>query len=151
MLLRRLLLPGLCALALAAPATAQDPQVDPGSPAGTEYQLPIDRAREEAGGRSGGSSGSGGSTSSEAPLFGAGVESEKPTSGNRKSGTESDPATTADVEPDTQTSTPETARAQASAPDDGAGALVAIGAGAGGVLLLGGLAGLALRRRTVRR
>jgi len=154
MLMRPLTLSLLCGLALIAPAHAQDPQVDPGSPAGTEYQLPVDRAREEAGG--GGPDGSGGSqdggTSTEAPLFGAGVEQEKKTSsGTRKSGSDSDPATTAGVEPDPGTSTPETVRAQAPAPDSGGSGLVAIAGGAAGVLLLGGLVGLAWRRRTVRR
>lgn len=75
-------LAALAAIAFAAPApvaaaakaphapAAQAPQVDPNSPAGTEYQLPVDRAREQAGG--GGSGGSTG-TSSKSPLFGQGV------------------------------------------------------------------------------
>lgn len=94
------LLTGLCALAFAAPAQAQDVQVDPGSPAGVEYQLPIDRAREEAGGVAGEMDGS----SDEAPLFGKGVESGQPTTPKKKTsakaGTDSDPATTAEVEAD---------------------------------------------------
>jgi hypothetical protein len=153
--LLRLLLPCLCTFALVTPAAAQDPQVDPGSPAGTEYQLPVERAREEAGGGSSGSSGSGGGsngsdsgTPGEAPLFGAGVEGEKQSSANAKSGTDSDPATTADVEQDGGTSAEQTVRAQAPAPDDAGAAIVAIAGGAAGVLLLGGLAGLAWRRRS---
>ena len=169
--MRPLLLAGLCALALSAPA--QDPQVAPGSPAGTEYQLPVDRAREEAGGgsggesggRPGGSDGSGGSRgagpSGEAPLFGAGV-GEKPTTGapSAKSAAHSKPTikagtkpdrgpTKAGAKPERGSSVPATVRAQAPAPDGGGG-LVAVGVGAGGVLLLGGLAGLAWRRRTAR-
>lgn len=132
------------------PAGAQDPQVDPGSPAGTEYQLPTDRARAEASG--GGGSTDDGSADSEAagnaPLFGEGVAAER-TSFAQNPGTDSDPATTAEVEADLGTSTPETVRAQAPAPDGGGG-LIAIAGGAGGVLLLGGLAGLALRRRSLR-
>lgn len=162
MLLWRLLLASMCALLLAAPAAAQDPQVDPDSPAGREYELPIDRAREQAGAGSSRPSGAGGSDvggASDAPLFGAGVEPEKPTSGSARSGsarsgTAGDPATTAGVEPDAQAtaqaSALESVRAQAPAPDGGGSALVAIGAGGGGVLLLGGLAGLTWRRRTVK-
>jgi len=150
MRLRARLLTCLCALALIAPASAsaQDPQVDPSSPAGTEYQLPVDRARDEANGTSNRSRGGAGG---EAPLFGTGVESRtKTASKNAKSGTDSDPATVAGVEPDAGTRTPETVRAQAPAPDDGGSGLVAIGGGAAAVLLVGGLAGLAWRRRTVR-
>lgn len=150
-MLLRVLAPCLCTLALVTPAAAQDPQVGPGSPAGTEYQLPVERAREEAGGGSsgsgGGSTGSDSGTPGEAPLFGAGVESRKQSSANAKSGTDSDPATTADVEPDGGTGAEQTLRAQAPAPDDDGGAIVAIAGGTAGVLLLGGLAGLAWRRR----
>lgn len=137
-------------LALAAPAQGQDPRVDPDSPAGTEYELPLDRAREEAGasGVAGGSSSSGGGTG-EAPLFGEGVEATSQTAKSQAGrGTDSDPSTVAGVEPDDAAGTPETVRAQAAAPDGGGGGLVAVGAGAGGVLLLGGLAGLLWRRRS---
>jgi hypothetical protein len=154
-MVRRLLLAWLGALALSLaliePAAAIDaPQVDPDSPAGTEYQLPTDRAREEASG--GGPSRSGGTTG-QAPLFGAGVEpsksnaAEMPSSGSRAG----KPPTSAGEQPDLGTSTPETVRAQAQAPDGGGSGLVAMGGGAAGVLLLGGLAGLALRRRSMRR
>jgi hypothetical protein len=156
MILRPHLLTCLCALALVAfvaPAQAQDPQVDPGSPAGTEYQLPIDRAREEAGRGSGGPVASpGGSATSEAPLFGAGVEGRKSGSGagKQKSGdSDSDPRTQKGVEPN-RGRTPETVRSGASAPASGGSVLVAIGGGAAGVLLLGGIAGLALRRSSTR-
>jgi hypothetical protein len=132
----------------AAPARAQDPQVDPDSPAGTEYQLPTDSAREAA--RSG--AGSRGSDGGEAPLFGEGVDEQKPpTSSDRKSGSDSDPATTGAIEADPAPGTRATVRAQAPAPDGGGGGALAIGAIAGGVLLIGGLAGLAWRRRTVGR
>jgi len=158
MLRRPLLLTFLFALALVLSAQAQDPQVDPGSPAGTEYQLPVDRAREEAGGGAGGDRGPGGSQDDGAgagpPLFGAGVEADQKQkqtgSGSNKSGTDNDPATVGEVERDLGTATPETVRAQAPAPDHGGSGLVAIGGGAAGVLLLGGLAGLAWRRRSMR-
>jgi len=157
MILRPQLLTCLCALALVAfvaPAQAQDPQVDPGSPAGTEYQLPIDRAREEAGRGSGGPVASpGGSATSEAPLFGAGVEGRRSGqgAGKQKSGDSgSNPRTQKDVEPTRIGRTPEIVRSGASAPASGGSVLVAIGGGAAGVLLLGGIAGLALRRSSTR-
>lgn len=139
--LRNLLLMSLFVLAFAAPATAQEPQVDPGSPAGIEYQLPVDRARDEAGGSS-----RSGRDSREAPLFGAGVESKKRSASAARSGTDSDPSTTGDGERDDDAGTTEAVRAQVAAPDRPGNALALIGAGACAVLLLGGLAGLAWRR-----
>jgi hypothetical protein len=53
--------------ALAAPGTGV--HVDPGSPAGKQYAIPIPSARSEAAGQTGGS----GSGSSNPPLFGVGV------------------------------------------------------------------------------
>lgn len=61
----------LCALAATAPvAAAQDDEVfvDPGSPSGKEYAIPIDRAREQAGKSTKKRSGS-----QKAPLFGEGI------------------------------------------------------------------------------
>lgn len=58
----------MCALLLAAPgALAQDVQIDPDSPAGTEYQIPFEDARGDDGagspsGSAGSSTGSSGST-----------------------------------------------------------------------------------------
>jgi hypothetical protein len=150
-MLLRVLLPCLCTFALVSPAIAEDPQVAPDSPAGTEYQLPLQRAREQAGVGAGGSAGSGGeATSGTAPLFGAGVGDEKSRAAASRSGAtrrrdDSDPAIPAEREK--ETSAARIARAQAPAPDDASGAAVAIAGGAGGVLLLGGLAGLAWRRR----
>lgn len=139
------------ALALAPPAVAQDdPQIDPDSPPGTEYQLPIDRAREQA--SSGTSSGKGG----EAPLFGEGV-------GNGKSGAKSNSKSgsggqsgsdrgegTAQRNDQLGASTSKVVQTGASAADGGGMGITAIGAGAAGVLLIGGLAGLFLRRRWMR-
>jgi hypothetical protein len=158
--------PGTGAAAVPA-APASGPHVDPNSPAGTEYQLPTDRAREQAagGGGSTGSSGSSGSPGSpaasgassgaggEAPLFGAGVEEKKAPTEKRAGGARAKPrtagnrSTTADVKPDPGASTPETVRAGAAAPDADGSGLVAVGGGAVGVLLLGALAGLMMRRR----
>ena len=135
-------------LGLAPSAWAQDdPRVDPDSPAGTEYELPIDRARERA--SPGGPHGT-----TPAPLFGEGLESRKrgPGSGSNGSpGSDADSSTTSATNEQLGRSTPGPVRAQATTPDSGSGDVVAIGAGAGGVLLLGGLAGLAWRRRSVGR
>ena len=143
----------MVAAALPVAAQSQAPQVDPDSPAGTEYELPIDRARDQAsGGRSGGSGGSS-DAAGEAPLFGTGVErktlgsgTEQRSGGNGPAG----PTTTTGERRDPKTSTPRTIRAQATAPDDGGSGLGAMSAGAAGVLLIGGLAGLAWRRRSMR-
>jgi hypothetical protein len=179
---RRCLAPWLAALAaiaFAAPApvaaaakaphapAAQAPQVDPNSPAGTEYQLPVDRAREQAGGGSGGST----PTSGDRPLFGTGVRQKK-TRAHGGRGSESDASTSTSSrggagtpkhsrggagmstsmgeQPSLGASSPEILRSQAPAPDGGATQLLAIGAGGAGVLVLGGLAGLAWRRRAAR-
>lgn len=71
------------ACALAAPSTgaAREPaQLDPDSPAGVEYELPLDQARRDAapdagGGAGGGGPGAGPRSGSEgpAPLFGTGI------------------------------------------------------------------------------
>lgn len=68
----RLICVGLWALATVLPAAAlaqgDDVFVDPDSPAGKEYAIPIDEARREASGRDG--------APGSAPLFGEGVTAE---------------------------------------------------------------------------
>lgn len=78
-----------CALVAPPAATAQEPvQLDPDSPAGVEYQLPLDQARRDAapdaggGGGGGGSGPDGGSGVIPAPLFGAGITPEGPQDGD---------------------------------------------------------------------
>lgn len=63
----------LLLLLLASPVAAQEPgvHVDPNSPAGKEYAIPIDQARRQAEGASGANGGHGSSGS--AGLFGAGI------------------------------------------------------------------------------
>jgi len=139
------------ALVPCAAAVAQEdaPRLDPSSPAGTEYQLPVDRARSQAGGGSGGSTGSG----SGAPLFGAGVGDDdgsgsRATSRGGTGGDGGDTAPNPSVQTDELgTATPEILRTEAPAPDGG-GELLAIGGGAAAVLLIGGTAGFAWRRRS---
>ncbi len=150
----------LCGLALFVPlAAAQDDevQVDPDSPSGREYALPVDSARSQA------AKGSGTRRSAvqAAPLFGEGVRSG--TGGGASDSAQADKTASQrgasdDADPDEDassasrraaTANPETLRAQAAAPDGGGSLLVIIGVGAG-VLLAGGLIGLALRRRATR-
>jgi hypothetical protein len=174
----RRLLPRLGALALlaalaapggAAAAEYDAPHVDPDSPAGTEYQLPTDPARRQAG--TGRSTGSSGAAAGAAPLFGAGVEgpasapapapapsragtAPRPRArrgARRSSGSRGRPAAVAGAEPGAARTAIDAIRAQAPAPDGGAGGVAAIGGGAAGVLLLGGLGGLAWRRRSTGR
>ncbi len=60
----------ICA-ALAPPAIGQEVRTDPDSPSGTEYQIPIERARD-TGARDGGNPKQAGERS--APLFGEGID-----------------------------------------------------------------------------
>ena len=144
----------LCAFALIVPAAAAQEDgvtVDPGSPSGKEYALPIDRAREEAATRDGKGDGS-----RKAPLFGEGVRGEGAGSGaggdDRTSGgpdgAASEPAVdrpTADLAngPEAEQAALRTRAADA---EGGLGVGASITA-AIAILLAGGLIGLWLRRR----
>jgi cobalamin biosynthesis Mg chelatase CobN len=88
----RLLLSTIAALAVLAPAAqAQELEpgvsVDPNSPAGKEYALPVDSARKAAQGKTSKKK----ATDKKAPLFGEGVKSKKDSSdsGASKSGSSS--------------------------------------------------------------
>jgi cobalamin biosynthesis Mg chelatase CobN len=140
----------IAALALVPPASAQggaDPSVDPNSPPGTEYQLPVEKAREDARG-----GGSGASGQSQAPLFGEGVQSTKPgasgkgTAGKNGTGKAADAASGDSL--GVETPKIKTLQAQVPAADSGGVSSLAIAGGAVGVLLVGGLAGLLWRRRS---
>jgi len=82
----------LVALGLAIPgagaASAQDRgvHVDPDSPAGKEYALPLDSARRDASGSPNGT----GATGQSAPLFGAGVSKATGSGGSERSGSGSE-------------------------------------------------------------
>ena len=154
----------LCALAVTATAaTAAEDEifVDPGSPSGKEYALPIDSARQQAAAEARGGKTSG---TKQTPLFGEGVDDRSASNSGsdagggsaddgaaapagagkaNKASTTRSPGTAADG------GTPITARAQAASPEGGLGTIAIIGAGAG-VLLLGGAIGLLLRRRAAR-
>lgn len=137
--------------------------VDPGSPSGKEYELPIDRARQQAG-----TSTKKGSGSRRAPLFGEGVDrnatggtrsakgaddrrtkDSKRDSERRKTRGEADDAQSEEGAQEARETEFDTRalRAQAAAAPDGG---IGIGGIAGvglAVLLVGALAGLWLRRR----
>ena len=171
----------LCGLMVTAPvAAAQDDEVfvDPRSPSGKEYALPIDQARQQGAPKTHKPKRS--SESAKAPLFGEGVEPNRggttttQAAPERRDGSQdgSRPANAraaaertanaaarakaaalekADAEADARSAElarTRALRAQAAAPEGG-GFTAIIGAGVG-VLLIGGLVGLLLRRRLAR-
>jgi len=153
----------VASVAVAPVAVAQEDgvTVDPGSPSGKEYALPIDRARAQAA-KGGGS----GSDAQKAPLFGEGVDGDGagPTAGrggsaadrgssrDRAGGTRGAASTMDDLESGGSGSSDDSASAndrrllRAQAVEGGLGIGASIGAGIG-ILLIGGLIGLWLRRR----
>lgn len=171
----------VCAFAATAQvAAAQDDQVfvDPGSPSGKEYALPIDRARQQAATRAKQRSGT-----QKAPLFGEGVNdgatAKSPASTRRKAprstaasgeGASSDAAArrrsraaaarraeaaaqarvvaTRAAAREAAIARARTLRAETATPDGGIGLGGILGAGIG-VLVLGGLIGLLMRRRAL--
>jgi len=157
-MLRGLLL-ALCALAMtasAAVAAAEDEIfVDPGSPSGEEYALPVDSARKQAAGDA-----QARSDNKSAPLFGEGVgdATAGPAAGGGSvggGGAGGDAARTSGGAREPRSSrtgagTRPALRAQAAAVDGGGVGLAAVGGTAAGVLLLGGAIGLLLRRRALR-
>lgn len=149
----------LSVLVLAAPAAlAQDDEVfvDPGSPSGKEYALPVDSARKQA-------AKDGQKRSPEtqaAPLFGEGV-GDRPddakasgsagASGSRDDG-DGDGGSTGQTRgsgADSSQAGTATLKAQAASPDGGIGLAAVLGVGVG-VLALGAGIGLLLRRRSSR-
>lgn len=145
----------LCGLVVSAPAaSAQEDKVfvDPDSPSGKEYELPIDRARQQGAPQTQAAESARGSQA--APLFGAGVKADSAATTARGSGEEPRGAGSADSTDPANGSRSDRAeapavaarKAQAAVPEGGVGVAAIIGIAAG-VLLLGGLLGLLLRRR----
>jgi len=160
-LLRRgVLLLLACGLTVIAPvASARDDQVfvDPDSPSGKEYELPVNSARRQGAAND---KRDRAAPSQEAPLFGEGVErggtpapARAPQRSRPRSGSSRKPPSedVARATHSARASADVTAerKAQAATPE-GDGGLAAIGGVGAGVLLLGGLAGLFLRRRAAR-
>ena len=129
------------AMLLLAPSAAADPgvNVDPDTPAGKEYALPLDEARKEATGESGGDVAPPGQQPPPAPLFGAGVERAK---ADRAKAEPGDSRGTPENEPDSA----RTAAVGVAVDPDGGSPERTVGLAALGLLALGGIAGLLLRR-----
>jgi hypothetical protein len=155
----------LAAICVLSPAAAHGQVVpDPNSPAGVEYQLPLDQARKNAAGQGDAKPKRGrGGAASNAPLFGAGIKAAKDgsdrgsggsASGGSSSGKDGSGGGSAasggsgggGAAEDLGSSRPEVRKsAVVSESDDGSSTLRTVGI-AFGVLLLGGLLGLGLRR-----
>lgn len=171
---RHRLLSVLCAAALlplagvsSASAQGNGVHVDPGSPTGKEYGIPLQTARREAQSQSEGKLDSADSGSSSAPLFGEGVgDTSSPSSGsnggsgdsggggggksNGKSGDSSGSGgsgAATDVETVGKAFSG-TRALQATVPDGGTSSTLTIGALAISVLLLGAVLGSIARRRS---
>jgi hypothetical protein len=153
------------ALLVAGPAAAQNGgvYVDPDSPTGKQYQLPLESARRQADPSSDGRlapPGARPSGTGAAALFGEGI-AKASGAGKRSSsggsGSKSKPSGTAggskrsSSSPKKDSTSSNTVRAAVSnpgAPSGGLGSTLLIAAGGGLVLLVGGLAGFAIRRRS---
>src|SRR4051794_146289 len=140
----------LLALGLPAAAGAKDEpgvHVDPGSPAGKEYVIPLEGARREASGAGGGSTdasgGGGGGDAGPAPLFGAGIKAAKKGSGSGKGEHKA-----AKRDGKSRTGLESTAQASLSSASAAGSSDSALESGAIGlaVLIAGGGLGLLLRR-----
>lgn len=131
-------------IASAAAAQENGVTVDPGSPSGKEYALPVDRARQQAAAPK-----SSRSDSQRTPLFGEGVGDDVQPSDvpAKKAPAGKVGAATPTNEADAGAAIePRTSQARAAAPQGGLGFAAGIAGGAA-ILLIGGLLGLWLRRR----
>jgi hypothetical protein len=132
-------------IAVAAPQSGV--HVDPGSPAGKQYAIPITSARTEAAGNQPSATSSG---SQDPPLFGVGVKSSAAHVAARKARrgrpvTHADPAHVSSQPVAPPASPPQVA--PTSSGSGGGSAWIALAGGGVLVLALGGAGGLALRRR----
>lgn len=155
---------GLLALAPTAAAQEDGVKIDPTSPAGKEYDIPLESARRGADpARSGGDSVVQGSRS--AVPFGAGIESEEPTAAPPPAAAPSASASperkerrrdarrsrNTFVAPSDRGSLPPeviSAAARAPAPSDGLGSLLLYAAGGLLVVAAGAVGGVLYRRRS---
>lgn len=166
----------VCALVMPSAAAAQEAaQPDPDSPAGVEYQLPLERARDKASGPKGPGGGEpkrGASEADPPPLFGEGIAPEAGSSSGEQGSDSADDGSPSGVGPGDGGRAADGAGAKGDRADSGRADSVASEAGAGkadgqrslaqsstglgsdlaipgialGVLLMGGLLGLAMRR-----
>jgi hypothetical protein len=136
------LAPTLAATAPAVPALAQSGvHVDPRSPAGKEYALPLDQARREAG-----QSGHQGSASGRSALFGEGIEPAAQGGGGTGKAKGSAPGTARRSSGKSESRSGAAARLTATIGATGDSPLLVDGGIALAVLLAAGAFGLALRR-----
>lgn len=140
---RLLLLSVTCALCLPALATGQErARPDPDSPAGVEYQLPLDQAREDAAGEGAGEGKRGRGESKPPPLFGSGVtETQSPPAAGSSNGSASAAGERSSGE---ARAGERRAAAIPATSEGGPGASVSLIAAA--VLIVGGVLGLGMRR-----
>ena len=154
----------ICFLLLPAAAHGQaDVQLDPDSPAGVEYQLPLEQARKNVNPSDGDGPGSGGGRGKGlASLFGAGIVPVKDEAGPQQAGGRDPAQAGAAPELDasgsggggearggagTASGAPDIKASRlGSADDDGGSATLRLGGIALAVLLVGALLGLVLRR-----
>jgi len=136
-----------CVAAASASAQGDRVFVDPDSPSGREYELPVDSARQQ-GAKTPRTAGA----PAPAPLFGEGVERRHrdpaatagDQTGTTRGGRDAESRDVAGAARSQRATSPH--ETQAAAPSGAGGLATIIGAG-GAVLLIGGLAGLWLRRR----
>lgn len=133
----------------AAPAAAQV-HVDPGSPSGKEYAIPLESARQNAAGNSGtvlpGAGTSSAASGTSAPLFGEGVgDKPKGARGRSQRGTRSGIGAGGGSSVDNAIAGAQPVRA--TIPSGGPKSTLTIAALALSVLLLGGVLGSIARRR----
>jgi hypothetical protein len=133
-----------CCLCFAAPAPALEPgvHVDPGSPAGKEYSLPLGQARQTGG--SGSSTGNEGNT-----LFGAGIKPPKGGTGGGKAagGTGGGPAGGTGGATASSSTTPPAGVLRAARDHSSDASLLALIGGGVAILVLGAFGGTVLRHR----
>lgn len=151
---RHLIIVGLLLFGLPEAAGAQGVVVDPDSPTGKEYAIPLEAARRATSPSTGGPGSA--PTAQKAPLFGEGVTAageagpgetahgDSARGSGERGSSNLDPAT--ETRPGVRVRPLDVATARPGAPDGGASLAVLLGAGLG-VLILGGAAGMVLRAR----
>jgi hypothetical protein len=153
--MRRSVLFATVAAALLAPpiARADQAHVDPGSPSGKEYAVPLDQARRHAATGNTAAAPTGAAPAAP-PLFGVGIRSSGSGAGTRANHrprrtppARSPKKPSAGISSAGATPTPHRLAAAAAQPSTGLGSTALVGALAAAVLVLGGVGGVALRRR----
>ena len=132
----------LTCLPASAAGQADDVFVDPDSPSGREYEIPLERARRDVSAREPSASRG---PSAPAPLFGAGVGSAPEAAASGRSPKRPGRERAARARADAPAAL-EAAIRQPGAPDSAAGASLMLGGAAAAILLLGAALGFSLRR-----